>query len=122
MGSLTKEQLLGKRKRKVLKVPLPVEAINGADHVYVRQVSAAQMKTIGDLGQAVQDGSGDATEAVVTPFILGVCDEKGARLFDEDDREAIGSELEFPVLQRCLEALMELNELTEEGEKERKND
>jgi hypothetical protein len=117
MGSLKKDAILGKRRRKVKKVEVPEWELNGADHVYVRQLSAAEAQCIAALG----DGETRLADQLVTPCLLGVCDADGVRLFDDDDREQVAG-LEFAALQRCVEALMELNELTDEGSAARKKD
>jgi hypothetical protein len=115
MGSLTKEQLLGTRKRTVQKVPLPDAAMNGADCVYVRKLSAAEAMSLADADEA------KPLAGLINACLVGVCDQDGAALFTEEDRGAIGG-LDFGVLNRCVEALMELNELTETGSKARKKD
>ena len=117
MDCLKKDAILGKRRRKVHKVYVPDWALDGADHVYVRQLSAAEAQCIAALGE----GDTPLAEQFVTPCLLGVCDADGVRLFSDEDRDKV-ADLEFAALQRCVEALMDLNELTEEGSKARKKD
>jgi hypothetical protein len=113
MGSLTKQQLL--RKRKVKKVPLPTVAVKGADHVYVRALNASEAMALGDIADE------NPVDGLVAMCLAGVCDEHGAPLFSDADRDKV-RELPFAVLTRCANAVVELNELTEDGSAARKKD
>jgi hypothetical protein len=113
--SLNRQQILGQRKRKVRRVDVPEWAENGAGHVYVRELSAAEAARIAGIDE------GDTLAALVQSCILGVCNHDGIPLFTDADREAIG-DLGFGPLQRCVETLMELNEIGGEGAQRRKKD
>ena len=111
MGSLTRQQLL--RNRKVRKVPLPEMAVKGADHVYVRSLNAQEAMALQDIDDK------KPVDGLVAICLLGMCDKRGAPLFSVNDRDKV-ADLPFTVLNRCADALFELNELTEEGSKARK--
>jgi hypothetical protein len=115
MSSLTREQLLGSRDRKVQKVTLPDAAMNGTDHVYVRRLSALEASRLTVIADS------DTLNSIVTTCIIGICDEDGNPLFTDADHDAV-ADMDFGTLNRCVEALMELNELTEDGSKARKKD
>jgi hypothetical protein len=113
MGSLTRQQLL--RKRKVRKVLLPEMAVKGADHVYVRSLNASEAMALHDIDDK------QPVEGLVRMCLAGMCDKQGTPLFSAADCDKV-AELPFTVLNRCAEALMELNELTEDGSAARKKD
>ncbi len=112
MGSLTRQQML--RKRVVRKVPLPEMAVKGADHVYVRSLNASEAMAMQDIDDK------NPVDGLVAMCLVGMCDKQGAALFSAIDRDKV-ADLPFTVLNRCVDVLMELNELTEEGTKKRKN-
>jgi hypothetical protein len=60
-------------------------------------------------------------EGLVRMCLAGMCDKQGTPLFSAADCDKV-AELPFTVLNRCAEALMELNELTEDGSAARKKD
>ncbi len=88
-------------------------------YVYVRYLDASDARRIQEIVPASDNGKPDEAMALVDWCVLGVCDKSGAPVFSAAD---IDSLLRAPlaVIQRCANAILKINGLTEEGESERK--
>lgn len=103
----------------IRKVPTP-EWPNTPGHVYVRMLSADEADDVQRLASLAVAGTLTETEANVRWCILGVCDENGQRLFTDVDIDALRGE-PLVAIGRCAREVMEVNGVTEEGEKKRSN-
>lgn len=111
MGLTAEEIKAGSRaKLKTNKVSTPewAEAAVKNPHVYVRTVSAlaiSLMQRIRELPIFLKD---ENAAGVVGWCVSCVCDEEGARLFDESDCEWLANG-DFAPVNRCCAAAQELN-------------
>lgn len=108
---LTKEQILGKDDSHILKLEIP----EWDGYVYVRAFSLGERQL---LFQDVKDK--DPLISFVNIIAAGVCNEKGERLFSEDEAKLLISK-NAAALQRCKEAIWEINGLNLEVEAVKKN-
>lgn len=118
---LTGKGIVGSKQTFILqKVSVPEWNYDGADavdaHVYVRTLGADQARAVRDLSVRQEAARGTSEEDAVSMAgwcVLGVCDEHGALLFTVDDIPALQAR-SLMALQRCSNAVLALNPLTQD--------
>lgn len=111
-----KEIVKNSRPVEVDKVSTPEWSHEGDKeaHVYVRSLSG----TLADeLFRLVEKDADNKAKMMAEICILGVCDEGGARHFQDGDLQSL-MDGPFAPLKRCSEAVLSFNGFTEEGDEE----
>ena len=115
MSSLTRDQILEKRKPVIERVPVPEWALNGTTEVCVRRFSAkAKMFLSESVGAAQKQGNQLPVNWFGLVCALAICDEEGNRLFSNpNDAEMLG-DMDADVLYRVYDVAARLNGLSKD--------
>lgn len=103
--SLTKEEILG--------VPLKMQEVNTPEwggSVYIRELPGTELAALMDRPDEESDIA--YTYRIATSCI---CDEDGQRLFEDGEHKALMAKGIAP-LQRCIEAALDLNGMTDDSQ------
>lgn len=110
MGKLSREDFL-KPFQPVIK-PVPVPELSADGVAYVRSFSAAERGKLEVLGARYKDKKNyeDTPKIRYLACVLGICDEQGNRLFQENELEMI-AQMSSIVVDRLSEEIFKLNGL-----------
>lgn len=99
---------------RVKKVSVP--ELDGDGHAYVRVLSGKELEESKALEREHKEQYPDMAAAAAL-VVYGVCDDSGKRVFSDSDIEVV-LDIEFPVLMRLAEEVLELNGLTESSQED----
>lgn len=118
MPVLTRAQTLKGGVFKKRKVPMP--EFGKDKYVFARTFSVDTMLEGQRMQEALADDDAKSGRAMAGFCVLGLCDDKGARLYTLDDIDAL-CQWPFATLARCADAVSAINsDLTEAAEAARK--
>jgi len=94
---------------------LKVATPEWGDCVYVRRIPASELSEINRIQKKSEGGKESEASMAVWWCILGVCDNKGKRLFKDSDHKEL-MEAPLGAIARCAMAFAEFNSLTDDAE------